>query len=202
MGDSSAPVDDSAGTDAGGEGDQATDVSGKKSRCARMGAKSSKGIEAAHFSADTLEFIRLLGKHGVRYIIVGGEAVIYHGYARFTGDVDFFYAAEDDNTDRLFQALREFWAGDVPAIRSAADLREPGTVIQFGRPPNRIDLLTSVDGVGFEEAWETRERVFIECGEARIEAAILSLPKLIQNKRASGRAKDLDDLAFLEKLSE
>jgi hypothetical protein len=161
-----------------------------------MAPQPKKVIEAAHFSPDTLEFIRLLQKHQVQYIIVGGEAVIFHGHARFTGDVDFFYSIDDENTDRLFRALSEFWDGDVPGLREAGDLRQPGYVIQFGRPPNRIDLLSSVDGLTFLEAWETR--VPVEIADKEIRTAMLSIEKLMQNKRAAGRPKDLDDLVFLE----
>ena len=73
-----------------------------------------QSIEAAHFSPDTREFIRLLDQHGVRYVIVGGEAVIYYGYARLTGDVDFFYDRDVANVRALFAALTEFWDGSIP----------------------------------------------------------------------------------------
>ena len=163
-----------------------------------MASDDKKLIEASHFSPDTLEFIRLLAKHNVRYVIVGGEAVIFHGHARFTGDVDFFYALDNENCDRLYNALREFWDGDVPEVRDATELQRPGYVIQFGRPPNRIDLLTSADGLTFDEAWVTRLEIALQ-GASDVVVPMLSLSKLIQNKRASGRPKDLDDLAFLEK---
>lgn len=162
-----------------------------------MASTEKRQIEAASFSADTLEFIRLLAKHNVRYVIVGGQAVIFHGYARFTGDVDFFYSNESSNAEALFQSLLEFWDGNVPGVSCAADLEEPAIVTQFGRPPNRIDLLTAIDGVTFDEAWATREIVFIQDQLRTVESALLSLPKLIQNKQASGRSKDLDDIAHL-----
>jgi hypothetical protein len=164
-----------------------------------MASPEKRPLEAASFSADTLEFIRLLAKHSVRYVIVGGQAVIFHGYARFTGDVDFFYSNDPSNAESLFRALLEFWDGNIPGISSAADLQEPNTVTQFGRPPNRIDLLTSIDGVTFDEAWATREIVVIQDQDhfRTIESALLSLPTLIQNKKASARPKDLDDLSHL-----
>lgn len=71
-------------------------------------------ITAAHFSPDTVEFIRLLHRHSVKYLIVGGEAVIFHGHARLTGDVDFFFDGRSENTDNLFEALMEFWEDDIP----------------------------------------------------------------------------------------
>jgi hypothetical protein len=162
-----------------------------------MASAEKKRIETSNFSADTLELIQLLGKHSVRYVIVGGQAVIFHGYARSTGDVDFFYGIETLNVEALFRALLEFWDGNVPGIATAADLQEVGIVTQFGRPPNRIDLLTSIDGVSFEEAWATREIVFIQDESRSIETSLLSLPKLIQNKTRSGRPKDLDDVGNL-----
>jgi hypothetical protein len=162
-----------------------------------MASDEKRQIEAANFSADTLEFIRLLAKHSVRYVIVGGQAVIFHGYTRFTGDVDFFYSSETSNAEALFKALLEFWEGNIPGISCAGDLQQPATIIQFGRPPNRIDLLTSIDGVAFDEAWATREIVLLQAPSQTIETALLSLPKLIKNKQASGRPKDLDDIGHL-----
>jgi predicted nucleotidyltransferase len=162
-----------------------------------MASESKKLIEATHFSPDTLEFIRVLQKHRVRYVVIGGEAVIFYGHARFTGDVDFFYSTDLENTECLFAALVEFWDGNVPGIRGPAELREPGYIVQFGRPPNRIDLLSSADGVTFEEVWQTRQIVDIE-GPGKLQTAIIDIGKLIQNKRSAGRPKDLDDLKFLE----
>jgi len=164
-----------------------------------MASREKRRIETGNFSADTVEFIRLLAKHSVRYVIVGGQAVIFHGYARFTGDVDFFYSNEATNAEALFKALLEFWENNIPGISSATELEESRAVIQFGRPPNRIDLLTAISGVTFDEAWETREVITIENGSERIESAILSLPALMKNKEASGRPKDLDDVGFLRK---
>src|SRR5688500_8747122 len=117
-----------------------------------MAPPPKKEIAREHFSPDTLEFIRLLAKHGVKYVIIGGEAVIFHGYARSTGDVDFFYSRDPENSERLFAGLQEFWDGDVPGLNTASELLEPGVVIQFGRPPNRIDLLNAPDGLSFEQA--------------------------------------------------
>ena len=79
-------------------------------------------VDASAFSPDVIEFLSLLEHHGVRYLIVGGEAVIYYGYTRLTGDVDFFYDREPRNADRLFSALSEFWGGTVPGISNAEEL--------------------------------------------------------------------------------
>ena len=104
------------------------------------------------FSEDILEFLRLLARNRVRYLIVGGEAVIYHGYPRVTGDVDFFYENTALNIHRLFNALSVFWNGRIPGIKSPEELREDGLILQFGRAPHRIDLMNRIDGVKFKEA--------------------------------------------------
>jgi hypothetical protein len=153
---------------------------------------------AGHFSADTVDFIGLLQKYGVRYLIVGGEAVIYCGYVRLTGDVGFFYDTAPENTEFLFRALTEFWGGEIPGVETPTDLSRPDQVLQFGRPPNRIDLLTKISGISFGEAWGGRERVelLLEGGD-RVSMQYIGLPQLMVNKTASGRPKDLDDLNFL-----
>src|ERR1700737_5270463 len=100
-------------------------------------------------SADTVEFIRLLWQFKVRYVVVGCEAVICHGYPRLTGDIDFFFERTRANADRLFKALAAFWSNDIPEVTTPNELLEAGTIIQFGRPPNRIDLHNQRDGVPF-----------------------------------------------------
>lgn len=156
-------------------------------------------IDSSHFSADTRVFIGLLHRHGVRYVIVGGEAVIFHGYARYTGDVDFLYECTEANAKALYAALAEFWEGDVPGIGSPGELLEDAIVVQFGRPPNRIDLLSSIDGVSFDEAWDSRISAEIDTGtgDAPVPVFILGLSSLLKNKAATARAKDLDDLRYL-----
>jgi len=155
-------------------------------------------IESSHFSPDTLEFIRLLQAHQARYVVVGGEAVIYHGYPRFTGDIDFFFSDAPDNVEAVFAALREFWGGSVPGIESAEELAEPGVIIQFGRPPNRIDLLNRIDGVNFQVAWNDRVELRVSCPAREVSLLMIDFRNLLRNKRAASRPKDLDDLRALE----
>ncbi len=164
-----------------------------------MPRSKSEKIAAEHFSPDTREFIRLLHAHQVRYVIVGGEAVIFHGHGRFTGEVDFFYSDDARNVSALFEALKIFWSGSIPGIGTPEALLESGVIFQFGRPPNRIDLMNRIDGVDFPEAWETRIEVVIPDPTGEIVALMLGREKLIQNKRASGRPKDQEDLAYLER---
>lgn len=154
-------------------------------------------IADTHFSPDTVEFIRLLHRHSVKYLVVGGEAVIFHGHSRLTGDVDFFFDVSTENTANLFAALMEFWEGDIPGITSIAELSEEGLVIQFGAPPNRIDLMNFIDGVSFGEAWAQRETALVVSGEREIPIYFIGLDPLIRNKETAARPKDLDDLQYL-----
>lgn len=154
-------------------------------------------IDASHFSPDTCAFIELLHTHGVQYLIVGGEAVIFHGHVRLTGDVAFFFANDSGNTDRVFAALDEFWNGDVPGLEGPQDLTPEGTIIQFGLPPNRIDLINSIDGVEFTEAWLGRVDAVLVTAEGDVPMSFIGLEALAKNKGATGRPKDLDDLSYL-----
>lgn len=162
-----------------------------------MSAMRPSPMNAAHFSTDICEFIGLLHQHDVRYVIVGGEAVIFHGHARLTGDIDFFYEASTDNAERLYRALSEFWHGRVPGIQTVSDLMIPGIIFQFGRPPNRIDLMNTITAISFSEAWDTRVIAHTDIGDRQIPVYYLGAACLIRNKQAINRPKDLDDLDFL-----
>ncbi|MBV6494677.1 MAG: hypothetical protein LDLANPLL_02714 [Turneriella sp.] len=150
------------------------------------------------FSKDIREFIELLAKYRVRYLLVGGNAVIFHGYARYTGDVDFFYAMDDANTKKLFTALQEYWGGNVPFVARETDLRVEGQIIQFGVPPFRIDLINRIDGVTFEEAYATAISETIPHGKEVLPIKIISLDMLKKNKIASARIKDIEDVQKLK----
>ena len=89
-------------------------------------------MSVPYFSKDTLELLTILDKHQIRYVIVGGEAVIFYGYSRVTGDIDLFYDYSDSNARSLFEAMHEFWGGDIPGIYSSEEFMEPGAIIQFG----------------------------------------------------------------------
>ena len=154
-------------------------------------------LDPSSFSGDTIEFMRLLGRHDVHYVVVGGEAVIFHGYPRFTGDVAFLYRRETDNAERLFQCLMEFWQGSVPEVDSPEDLMVDGVILQYGRPPNRIDLHNRIDGISFDEAYDSRVIATLDANGERIEIPFIGIEPLKANKTASGRPKDLDDLEHL-----
>lgn len=140
---------------------------------------------------DLREFIELLNSHEVRYVLVGGYAVAYHGYPRYTGDIDFFVDVSGDNPQRLDEALRRFGFEDTGV--DAQSFTTENQIIQLGVPPNRIDLITAVSGVTFEEAWTSREVGTID----GLPVTIISLELLKRNKQSSGRPKDIIDLEYL-----
>jgi predicted nucleotidyltransferase len=155
-------------------------------------------MRASYFSKDVREFLKLLAVHKVKYLIVGGEAVIYHGYARLTGDVDFFFESSRQNARKLYEALKEFWAGEIPGIRAFEELMEIGLILQFGVPPNRIDLINQITGVTFPDAWENKTIDSIESAGEEIPIYFIGLEELIKNKKAIGRPKDMEDLKYLK----
>jgi hypothetical protein len=134
----------------------------------------------------------------VRFLIVGGEAVIYYGYPRFTGDLDIFYDNSPESVRKIQSALEEFWGGAIPDVKIPDDFLEPGMIIQFGVPPNRIDMMNRIDGVAFEEAWSNKIYETIQHSSGRFKVYYIGKNELIKNKRACGRYKDLEDLKYLE----
>ena len=145
----------------------------------------------AHLQSDLKEFIGLLNSLNVEYLVVGGHAVAFHGHPRFTGDIDFFVRANAENAERVLRALDAFGFGSL-GIR-AVDLAQRNKVVQLGRPPNRIDLLTSISGVDFESAWKSRVPADLDGYPVNF----IGVDDLLKNKQASGRPKDLADAAKL-----
>lgn len=162
-----------------------------------MAPQTKKVVDPSLFTADVVEFIRCLYSNDVRFMIVGGEAVIFYGHARLTGDVDFFYDLEISNTERLYKALRDFWSSEIPTLTDPRNLLVPGKIFQFGIPPNRIDLLNQIDGITFADAWPNRSQVILDTEPDSVPFSIIGLEDLILNKSASGRHKDLEDLRYL-----
>jgi hypothetical protein len=143
-------------------------------------------------SRDLRDFITLLNSIGVKYLLVGGHAVAYHGHPRFTGDIDFFVERSPANADRLAALLQSFGFGGLGIL--AEDFLEPEVVIELGRPPNRIDLLTGIDGVDFAAAWENRVTAEMD----GLPVFLIGRADLIRNKRATARPQDLADLHWIE----
>lgn len=141
---------------------------------------------------DFKEFLALLARHDVRYLIVGGFSVALHGHPRYTKDLDVWILTSEENAGKLIAALESFGFGSLGLTK--ADFLEPGYVVQLGQPPARIDLLTSLTGVEFEPCWRNKVELAID----DIVIPVISLEDLKRNKRALGRHQDLADLAQLE----
>jgi predicted nucleotidyltransferase len=137
------------------------------------------------------EFLELLNSAKIKYLVIGGYAVNYHGHHRFTGDIDLWVAVEPTNAERLSAALEQF--GFSPGSVPPSLFLELGRVFQFGRVPVRIDLLTGPSGVEFEGCYARR----VEAELDGVNVPIIGLDVLKANKRASGRDKDLQDLKNL-----
>lgn len=140
---------------------------------------------------DFEEFFAYCNKYSVQYLIVGGYAFALHAHPRFTGDMDVFVAPTDINAQKIIQALTDFGVPLSPLTWE--DLARPGQVVQLGSPPLRIDIMTTIDGVSFEDAW--LRRVESRYGDQPV--YFISREDLITNKRASGRKQDLLDLESL-----
>lgn len=150
--------------------------------------------EAPSLNEDFLDMLRALSGAAVEFVIVGAHAMAVHGVPRATGDLDILVRPETNNAARVMAALRRFGAPiDAHGVRPE-DFQMPGAVYQIGLPPRRIDLLTGISGVTFEEAWASR--IHAHMGSERV--AVLDRHTLLKNKRAAGRPKDLADVMLLE----
>jgi predicted nucleotidyltransferase len=144
-------------------------------------------------SNDLREFIHLLNTKSVKYVLVGAWALAFHGRPRYTGDIDFFVARNPENADRLMEVIEDFGFGQTGIERD--DFLHVDHVIQLGREPNRIDILTGISGVTFDEVWQSREQGNI----SDVAVFVISRDLLIKNKRAANRDKDQGDVKLLEK---
>lgn len=143
-------------------------------------------------SEDFEEFFGLLNSRRARYLVVGGYAFAVHGRPRYTGDIDIFLDSSENNARKVKKVLDEFGFGEADI--TVSDLTIADRVIQLGNPPFRIDLLTSISGVTFSQAW--KNKVSGKYGKEIV--YFIGKADLIRNKRASGRKKDLLDLDDLE----
>ncbi len=142
---------------------------------------------------DFLEFLRLLTDHKVRYVVIGGYAVAFHGYPRYTGDIDIFVEVSKANAKKLVQVFKDF-GYDVPNLREEMFLNR-GKIIRIGEPPNRLEVLMGISGVSFEECYRNR----VVCRAEGVKINFISRELLLQNKTSSGRLKDLVDVEHLLK---
>ncbi|MFZ1729605.1 MAG: DUF6036 family nucleotidyltransferase [Bacteroidota bacterium] len=141
---------------------------------------------------DFKEFVRLLNAHNARYLVVGGYAVAVHGYPRFTKDLDIWVEPSEQNSLRTLDALNDFGFASLGITQK--DLLDENSVIQLGRPPYRIDILTSLSGVDFATCYEARILIDLD----GIEVSFIDVEHLITNKRSTGRSQDLADVENLE----
>ena len=140
---------------------------------------------------DFRDLLALLNEHKAEYLIVGGYALAFHGAPRFTGDIDIFVRPNEENARRVLDALAAF-GFQFPNL-TAADFASPNKVIQLGVPPVRIDIVTSISGVSWEEAEAGKEPgVFGD-----VPVSYIGRQAYITNKRAVGRRKDLADIEAL-----
>jgi hypothetical protein len=144
---------------------------------------------------DFRDLLVLLADAGVEFVIVGAYALAFHGAPRASGDIDLFVRPSPVNAGRLFDVLVRFGAPLHSAGVTPADFAQPGAVYQIGLPPRRIDLLTEISGVTFDEAWTSRTTAEVE-GRT---VSFIGREALIRNKEASGRLKDVADVARLRK---
>lgn len=140
---------------------------------------------------DFRDLLALLNEHQVKYLIVGGYALAFHGAPRYTGDIDIFVRPHPENAQRVIQALAQF--GFCLSSLTADDFQSPNKVVQLGVPPVRIDLMTSLSGVTWDDAYASRETG--DFGDVSV--AYLGRQEYLRNKRAAGRRKDLADIEAL-----
>jgi predicted nucleotidyltransferase len=141
---------------------------------------------------DYKEMLQCLSEENVKFLLVGAYAVAVYGYPRATKDIDIFVRAAPDNAANLMRALARF--GAPLAGVSAADFSTEGIVLQIGNNPRRIDILTRISGVAFQQAYDRRKTISLE----GLDIPVISLEDLIANKRATGRTQDMADAERLE----
>lgn len=147
-------------------------------------------------SPDFRELLECFDRHDVRYLVVGGWALAAHGVPRLTKDLDLWLWPDSGNADAVLRALNDFGFADLGLVPD--DFVEPDVVVQLGRPPNRVDLLTSPSGVEFDACWDDRLTISLD----GLVVPFIGLEGLKANKQASGRPQDLVDVATLEAIEE
>lgn len=148
-------------------------------------------MDQIEFPRDFSEFLRLLTANEVEFLLIGGFAVALHGYPRATADMDVWIARHRRNTEKLVSVIREF-GFDTPDLRPEL-FEDPNKIIRMGSAPMRIEILTEIDGVSFDQC---QSRAVLQDVDGTL-VPVISLADLKTNKRASARPKDLDDLENL-----
>jgi hypothetical protein len=140
---------------------------------------------------DFSAFIESFVEHEVRFLVVGGYALAVHGHPRYTKDLDIWIRADAENAERVVRAIEAFGFGGLGL--SADTFLDPDLVVQLGREPQRIDILTFITGLDFDQAYD--QRVAADLGGVR--APVISRADLRRNKQATGRTRDLADAETL-----
>ena|SRR5690606_2191864 len=143
---------------------------------------------------DFEDFVKLLNDFEVEYMVVGGYAMAFHGKPRYTGDLDIWINISESNAEKLLQVVKAFGMASLGFQKE--DFLQPGDISQIGYPPLRIDILNSIDGLDFNDAFENRQKI----EEGDLEITYIGLNDLIQNKIASGRKQDMQDVREIEKV--
>lgn len=141
---------------------------------------------------DFREFIESLNSNGVKYLLLGGYAIAFHGHPRYTKDLDIWVELSETNAEKILQALEDFGFGGLELTKD--DFLLVGQVVQLGYSPNRIDVINSPSGVDFAECYASRLEIEID----GITISLIDLENLKKNKKAAGRLQDLADLEKLE----
>lgn len=141
---------------------------------------------------DFEEFLRLLEKHKVEYLIVGGYAVTFHSRPRLTEDLDIWINRSKSNSKKIFEALKEFWFGKIDL--EPKDFMEKELILQIGYKPVRIDILTNIDGLKFEDAYKKSIKGLFY---GKVNARYLDKESLIKNKTLAGRRKDFEAINWI-----
>lgn len=128
----------------------------------------------------------------VKFMVVGGYAMAFHGFVRATGDIDLWIQCSDENANKVWNALQKFGAPLFDL--EIEDLKTPGMVFQIGLVPSRIDIITKIDGVDFDESWKEHKTVEIE----GLNIPVIGKLQLLTNKKSTGRPKDRNDVLWLE----
>jgi len=141
---------------------------------------------------DFKDILSAFSEEKVEFLVVGGYAMAFHGFVRATGDIDLWIRCSDENAEKVWKALQKFGAPLFDL--SIEDLKTPGMVFQIGLVPSRIDVITQIDGVEFEDAWKEHKTIEIE----GLKIFVIGKLQLLVNKKSTGRAKDKNDALWLE----
>jgi predicted nucleotidyltransferase len=140
---------------------------------------------------DFQEFLQLLNARSVKYVVIGGYAVMFHGHVRHTGDLDVFIAISQETAEQMAKVFREF-GFNLPEVTPQLFLNK-GRIVRIGHEPMRLEVLNEIDGVSFDECYFNR--IETELGGQKIN--FIALPQLLKNKRSTGRLKDMADVEAL-----